>query len=86
MAEYTTSKAAVVALAQTVASEVLEHNVRVNVILPSAMDTAANRASMPNADFSRWVSVASMAEVIAFLLSDAARDISGATIPVYGRA
>jgi NAD(P)-dependent dehydrogenase (short-subunit alcohol dehydrogenase family) len=86
MAEYAASKAAVVALAQAVASEVLEHNVRVNVVLPSAIDTAANRASMPKADFSRWVSVESLSGVIAFLLSDAARDISGAVIPVYGKA
>ncbi|HTM46195.1 MAG TPA: SDR family NAD(P)-dependent oxidoreductase [Polyangiaceae bacterium] len=86
MAEYTTSKAAVVALMQAVASEVLEHGVRVNAVLPSAMDTAANRASMPKADFNRWVSVDSMAQVIAFLLSDAARDISGAALPVYGRS
>jgi NAD(P)-dependent dehydrogenase (short-subunit alcohol dehydrogenase family) len=86
MAEYTASKAAIVALAQAVASEVLEHNVRVNVVLPSAIDTAANRASMPNADFSRWVSVESLSGVIAFLLSDDARDISGAVIPVYGRS
>lgn len=86
MAEYTASKAAVVALAQAVASEVLEHNVRVNVVLPSAIDTAANRASMPNADFSRWVSIESLSGVIAFLLSDDARDISGAVIPVYGRS
>jgi NAD(P)-dependent dehydrogenase (short-subunit alcohol dehydrogenase family) len=86
MAEYTTSKAAVVALMQAVASEVLESNVRVNAVLPSAMDTAANRASMPKADFTRWVSVDSMAQVIAFLLSDAARDISGAALPVYGRS
>jgi NAD(P)-dependent dehydrogenase (short-subunit alcohol dehydrogenase family) len=86
MAEYTASKAAIVALAQAVASEVLEHNVRVNVVLPSAIDTAANRAAMPNADFSRWVSVESLSGVIAFLLSDDARDISGAVIPVYGRS
>jgi NAD(P)-dependent dehydrogenase (short-subunit alcohol dehydrogenase family) len=86
MAEYTTSKAAVVALAQAVASEVLEHGVRVNVVLPSAIDTPANRTSMPNADFSRWVSVESLSGVIAFLLSDDARDISGAVIPVYGRS
>jgi NAD(P)-dependent dehydrogenase (short-subunit alcohol dehydrogenase family) len=86
MAEYTASKAAVTALAQAVASEVLEYNVRVNVVLPSAIDTAANRASMPNADFSQWVSVESLSAVIAFLLSDDSRDISGAVIPVYGRS
>ncbi len=83
---YATSKAALVAMAQTVAQEVLNRGVRVNAILPSTMDTHANRAAMPNADFSKWVSLASAAGVIAFLLSDDARDVSGAAIPVYGRA
>jgi NAD(P)-dependent dehydrogenase (short-subunit alcohol dehydrogenase family) len=85
-AAYGASKAAVVALSQAVAAEVREHGVRVNAILPSTLDTPANRAAMPKADASRWVSLASAAEVIAFLLSDAARDVSGAAVPVYGRA
>jgi NAD(P)-dependent dehydrogenase (short-subunit alcohol dehydrogenase family) len=85
-AGYTASKAAAVALAQATAAEVLEHGVRINAILPSTMDTQANRTSMPKADFSRWVTTTSAAGVIAFLLSDAARDISGAVIPIYGRA
>jgi hypothetical protein len=50
------------------------------------MDTVANRSAMPKADFSKWVTTDSVAGVIAFLLSDEARDISGASIPVYGRA
>jgi len=85
-AAYAASKAAVVALAQAVAAEVLEHGVRINAVLPSTMDTPANRASMPKADPSRWVSLPSAAGVIAFLLGDDARDISGASIPLYGRA
>jgi NAD(P)-dependent dehydrogenase (short-subunit alcohol dehydrogenase family) len=85
-AAYAASKAAVVALAQAAAAEMLKHGVRVNAVLPSILDTAANRAAIPKADFSRWVSVDSLAGVIDFLLSDAARDISGAAIPVYGRA
>jgi NAD(P)-dependent dehydrogenase (short-subunit alcohol dehydrogenase family) len=85
-AAYTAAKAAVVALAGAVAAEVLEHGVRVNAVLPSAIDTPANRAAMPNADPARWVSLPSAAGVIAFLLSDAARDISGAALPLYGRA
>lgn len=85
-AAYAASKAAAVTLAQTVAEEVLEHGVRVNAILPSTMDTPANRAGSPTADPSRWVSLGSAAGVIAFLLSEEARDISGAAIPVYGRA
>jgi len=95
-AEYTASKAAAVAMAQAASAEVLEHGVRINSILPSTMDTAANRASIaegdrqgrstPNADVTRWVTTKSAAGVVAFLLSDAARDISGAAIPLYGRA
>jgi NAD(P)-dependent dehydrogenase (short-subunit alcohol dehydrogenase family) len=85
-AAYAASKAAVVALAQAVAAEVLDDGVRVNAILPSTLDTPANRAAMSGADPSHWVSLSSAAEVIAFLLSDEARDISGAAVPVYGRA
>lgn len=83
---YAAMKSAVVALARTTAAEVVAHGVRVNAVLPSTIDTPANRASMPDADPSRWVSTDSLAEVIAFLLSRAARDVSGAVIPVYGRA
>jgi NAD(P)-dependent dehydrogenase (short-subunit alcohol dehydrogenase family) len=85
-AAYAASKTAVVTIARTVAQEVLDYGVRINAILPSTMDTAANRANTPNADPSRWVSLSSAAGVIAFLLSDDARDVSGAVIPVYGRA
>jgi NAD(P)-dependent dehydrogenase (short-subunit alcohol dehydrogenase family) len=85
-AAYAASKAAVVALAQAAAAEVVDHGVRINAILPSTMDTPANRAAMPTADASKWVSLASAAGVVAFLLSDEARDISGAAVPVYGRA
>ena len=84
-AAYTSSKAAVVALVQACAAEVLLEGVRVNAVLPSTIDTPANRAAMPRHDPSRWVSVESLSGVIVFLLSDAARDISGAAIPVYGR-
>jgi NAD(P)-dependent dehydrogenase (short-subunit alcohol dehydrogenase family) len=85
-AAYTTSKSAVVALAKAVAAEVLDHGVRINAILPSTMDTPANRTAMPKADPTKWVSLQSAAGVVAFLLSDAARDVSGAAIPLYGRA
>jgi NAD(P)-dependent dehydrogenase (short-subunit alcohol dehydrogenase family) len=85
-AEYAASKAAVVALAQAVAAEVLDEGVRINAILPSTMDTPANRAAMPKADTSKWVPLSSAARVVAFLLSDDARDISGAAVRVYGRA
>jgi NAD(P)-dependent dehydrogenase (short-subunit alcohol dehydrogenase family) len=85
-AAYAASKAAVVALAQAVAAEVLDQGVRINAVLPSTMDTPANRASMPKSDPARWVSLPSAAGVIAFLLSDDARDVSGAAVPLYGRA
>jgi NAD(P)-dependent dehydrogenase (short-subunit alcohol dehydrogenase family) len=85
-AVYGASKAAVVTMAQAVAQEVLEHGVRINAILPSTMDTPANRASMPDADPAKWVSLESASAVIAFLLSDDSRDVSGAALPVYGRS
>jgi NAD(P)-dependent dehydrogenase (short-subunit alcohol dehydrogenase family) len=85
-AAYAASKAAVLALAQAVAAEVLHASVRVNAVLPSTLDTPANRAAMPKVDPAKWVSLPSAAGVIAFLLSDEARDISGVALPVYGRA
>ena len=84
-AAYAAAKAALTALGQAIAAEVLGHGVRVNLVLPSTIDTAANRAAMPDADHSRWVTTDSLGDVIRFLLSDQARDISGAAIPVYGR-
>lgn len=85
-AAYTVAKSAVVALARVVAAEVLEAGVRVNAVLPSTIDTANNRGAMKDADASRWVKPESVASVVEFLLSDAARDVSGAVVPVYGRA
>lgn len=84
-AAYAASKAGVVALAQAAAAETLSSGVRINAVLPSTIDTPANRAAMPDADPAKWVSQESLAEVIAFLLSDKARDVTGAAIPVYGR-
>lgn len=83
---YTASKCAAIGLARAAAAEVLDDGVRINAVLPSTMDTPANRASMPKADFSKWVMTDSVAAAIAFLLSDDARDISGAVLPIYGRA
>jgi NAD(P)-dependent dehydrogenase (short-subunit alcohol dehydrogenase family) len=85
-AAYAASKTAAVALAEVVAAEVRDFGVRVNAVLPSTIDTAANRKSMPDAAFEKWVKPESLAKVIAFLLSDDAHDVSGAVIPVYGRA
>jgi NAD(P)-dependent dehydrogenase (short-subunit alcohol dehydrogenase family) len=85
-AAYAAAKAALTALAQAIAAEVLADGVRVNLVLPSTIDTDANRQAMPSADRSRWVTTDSLGDVIQFLLSERARDISGAAIPVYGRA
>jgi NAD(P)-dependent dehydrogenase (short-subunit alcohol dehydrogenase family) len=85
-AAYAAAKAALTALGQAIAAEVLAEGVRVNLVLPSTIDTEANRQAMPGADRSRWVTTDSLGDVIQFLLSERARDISGAAIPVYGRA
>jgi NAD(P)-dependent dehydrogenase (short-subunit alcohol dehydrogenase family) len=85
-AGYVSSKAAVIAFAHAVATEYKNDGVRCNVILPSVIDTPANRASMPNADQSKWVKPAEIAGVVAHLLSDDSSPTSGAAIPVYGRA
>jgi NAD(P)-dependent dehydrogenase (short-subunit alcohol dehydrogenase family) len=85
-AGYIASKAAVVAFAQAVAVEYKDDGVRCNVILPSVIDTPGNRKSMPKADHEKWVKPAAIAGVIAHLLSDDSAPVSGAAVPVYGRA
>jgi NAD(P)-dependent dehydrogenase (short-subunit alcohol dehydrogenase family) len=85
-AAYAVSKAALVALVKNVAAENLQFGVRANVVLPSVIDTPANRAALPKVDFSRWVKPESIAKLLVFLVSDAAADTSGAVIPIYGRA
>ena len=85
-AAYAVSKAALVALVKTVAAEGQKFGVTANAVLPSTIDTPANRAAMPKADFSRWVAPQSIAKLLVFLASDAAADTSGAVIPIYGRA
>ncbi len=85
-AGYIASKAAVLSLAQAVAVEYRDAGVRCNTVLPSVIDTPANRASQPNADHSRWVTPAQIAGVIRFLVGDDSAPTSGAAIPVYGRA
>jgi NAD(P)-dependent dehydrogenase (short-subunit alcohol dehydrogenase family) len=85
-AGYISSKAAVIAFAQAVAAEYRHEGIRCNAILPSTIDTPANRESMPNADHSKWVAPAEIAGVVAHLVSEDAAPTSGAAIPVYGRA
>jgi NAD(P)-dependent dehydrogenase (short-subunit alcohol dehydrogenase family) len=81
---YSASKAAMVSLIRTVALENKDVGLTANVILPGTMDTPANRKSIPNADFSKWVRPSAVASLITWLASDAGEDINGAVIPVYG--
>jgi NAD(P)-dependent dehydrogenase (short-subunit alcohol dehydrogenase family) len=85
-AGYIVSKAAVLAFVKTVATEYRDDGVRCNAILPSVIDTPANRASQPDADHSQWVPPAQIAQVVRFLCSEESAPVSGAEIPVYGRA
>ncbi|WFU21571.1 SDR family oxidoreductase [Bradyrhizobium sp. CB1717] len=84
MGPYAASKAGVHRLTEALASE-WKGKLTVNAVLPSIIDTKANRADMPKADFSKWVTPQELAEVILFLASDAASGITGALIPVGGR-
>ncbi|WP_439375587.1 SDR family oxidoreductase [Bradyrhizobium sp. PMVTL-01] len=84
MGPYAASKAGVHRLTEALANE-WKGKVTVNAVLPSIIDTKANRADMPKADFSRWVTPQELAEVILFLASDAASGVTGALIPVGGR-
>jgi NAD(P)-dependent dehydrogenase (short-subunit alcohol dehydrogenase family) len=84
VAAYSASKAALVSLIRTVAQENKDAGITANAILPGAMDTPTNRKDMPKADFSKWVRPAAVAGLIAWLVSDAGKDVNGAVIPVYG--
>jgi NAD(P)-dependent dehydrogenase (short-subunit alcohol dehydrogenase family) len=85
MGAYTASKAGVQRLTESLSEEVKDRGITVNAILPGTIDTPRNRADMPDADFSRWVAPDEIADVILFLASDAARAVTGASIPVFGR-
>ena len=85
MGAYAASKSAVLRLTEALAEETKDRGLNVNAVLPGIIDTPANRADMPAADTSRWVAPQALADVVAFLLSDAARAITGAGIPVMGR-
>ena len=84
MIAYTASKSAVAALTQALAQETTEEQIWVNAVAPSVLDTPANRAAMQDADYSRWVAPADLAEIIVFLASPANRVTRGAVVPVYG--
>jgi NAD(P)-dependent dehydrogenase (short-subunit alcohol dehydrogenase family) len=85
-AGYITGKAAVLAFVQALDAEYRDSGVRCNAILPSVIDTPANREATPDADFSKWVQPAEIAKVVRFLVSDDSAPTSGAAVPVYGRA
>lgn len=86
IAAYAAAKRALLQLTDAMAAELLEENITVNAVMPSTMDTPANRKAMPKADFSRWVRPEAIAKVILFLAGPDARIVSGAHVPVYGRA
>jgi len=85
MGAYAASKSGVHSLTQSLAEELKSDGVTVNAVLPSILDTPANRADMPDADTSAWVSPADLAAVILFLASEEARAVTGALVPVTGR-
>jgi NAD(P)-dependent dehydrogenase (short-subunit alcohol dehydrogenase family) len=86
MAAYTVAKAGVAALTVALAEEVAKDNILVNAVAPSIMDTAANRAAMPKADFSAWPKVEEVAATIVFLASPDNKVTRGAIVPVYGKS
>lgn len=83
---YAVSKGGVILLTQTVAEENKEYGITANAVLPSIVDTPANRESMPGSNFEAWVAADDLAEVMVFLASERARAVTGAAIPVYNRA
>jgi NAD(P)-dependent dehydrogenase (short-subunit alcohol dehydrogenase family) len=85
MGAYAASKSAVIRLTESMALELRDKGIGVNCVMPSTIDTPANRAAMPGTDFSRWVAPDALADVLMFLASDAARAINGAAVPVVGR-
>lgn len=85
-AAYAASKAAAVALMDSLAADAMGSGVRVNSILPSIIDTPANRAAMPQSDFAAWPKPDDIAQIVLFLSSDLAKTIHGAAVPVYGNA
>ena len=84
MGAYTATKSATMRLTESMSAELREQGINVNCVLPSIIDTPANREAMPDADPARWVAPAALAEVIAFLVSHAAAPSHGALIPVVG--
>lgn len=85
-APYAIAKAGIITLTEALALETSDHDINVNCVLPSVLDTPANRGAMPDADFAKWVRPDQLAAILAWLTSPEAAPINGAAIPVYGRA
>lgn len=83
---YAASKAGVLNLTESLSDELLKNNINVNAVVPGTIDTPANRKAMPKAKFSNWVKPEEIAKIMVFLSSDDAEPISGAIIPVFGKA
>ncbi|MSQ09295.1 MAG: SDR family NAD(P)-dependent oxidoreductase [Dehalococcoidia bacterium] len=83
---YGASKAAVIALTESIAEEVSGRGITANVIIPSTIDTPANRKAMPDADFSKWVPPHALAEAMVFLCTESGGNINGARIPIWNRS
>ena len=81
---YSASKSGLIRLVESLIKETKESNINVNCIMPSIIDTHANRKAMPNADFNKWVKPTDLANVILFLSSEEAKTITGAAIPTFG--
>jgi NAD(P)-dependent dehydrogenase (short-subunit alcohol dehydrogenase family) len=84
-AAYSASKSAVLRLTESLAAELKASNINVNAIMPGTIDTPQNRAAVPNGDYTKWVPPEAIADVVAFLASDASRAINGAAVPVFGK-
>lgn len=86
MGPYCASKAAVITLTETLAAELKHEGINVNCILPGTIDTPQNRDDMPDADHSKWVPTAALADVVVFLAGNASRCVTGAAVPVFGQS
>lgn len=86
LAAYSVAKGGIITLVRALADEVRDDDITVNAVAPSVIDTEANRKAMPDADYSRWVTPEDIAHLLTFLASEEARAISGALVPIYGKA
>jgi NAD(P)-dependent dehydrogenase (short-subunit alcohol dehydrogenase family) len=85
-AAYSASKSGLIRMVESLASEVKDNGITVNCVLPGTIDTPQNRQDMPKADHGKWVAPEAIADAILFLTSEAARAVTGAALPVYGRS